>query len=73
MCQIPLGGRCWLGRNADGICNYMVIGIWKFSDALDFLTLLNVVEEHFRQVVGGHWASEQGVVIKQHHHIWLSI
>jgi hypothetical protein len=52
-----------LEGNADGVFNDLVIGIWKFSNALDFLTLLNAVEEHFRQVGGGYWASEQGVML----------
>jgi hypothetical protein len=43
-----------LEENADGVCNYLVIGIWKLSNASDFLTLLDVVEEYFGQVSGGH-------------------
>jgi hypothetical protein len=62
-----------LEENADGVCKDLVIGIWKFSNALDFLTLLDAVEEHFRQIGGGHWALEQGAVIKQRHNIRLSI
>jgi hypothetical protein len=62
-----------LEENADGVHNDLVIGIWKFSNFLDFLTLLDAVEEHFRLVGGGQWALEQGVVVKQCHHIWLSI
>ncbi len=58
------GGDVGLEEDADGIHDDLIIGIWKFSDALDFLALLFAVEEHFRQVVGGHWAPEQGVLIK---------
>jgi hypothetical protein len=62
-----------LEENANGIGNDLVILIWKFTNAVDFLTLLDAVEEHFRQVGGGRWAWELFVVIKQPHHIWLSI
>jgi hypothetical protein len=82
---VHLGGRCFphvkflegenvgLEENVDGVCNDLVIGIWRFSNALDVLTLLDMVVEHFRQVGGGYWASEQGVVIKQRYHIRLSM
>jgi hypothetical protein len=33
-----------LEENADGIWNDLVIRIWQFSDALDFLTLLDAAE-----------------------------
>jgi hypothetical protein len=62
-----------LEEDADGVHNDLIIGIWKFSNALDFLALLYAVEEHFRQVGGGHWAPEQGVTFKLRHHIWFSI
>jgi hypothetical protein len=53
-----------LEDDEDGVCNDLIIGIWKYSDLLDFSTLLYAVEKHFRPVGGSHWAPEQGVVIK---------
>jgi hypothetical protein len=53
---VRLGGQCLLcvklferedvclEENKDGVYNDLVIGVWKFSNALDFLTLLDAVE-----------------------------
>jgi hypothetical protein len=43
--KILEGEDVGLEENADGICNDLVIRTWKFSDLLDFLTLLDAVEE----------------------------
>ncbi len=40
---------------------------------LDFVALLDSVEEHLRQIAGGQWAAEQCVVYVQHHHVRLAV
>jgi hypothetical protein len=42
-------------------------------DCLDLLTLLNLVEEHFRGFGGQEWAEEQCVAVKQQHCIRLAV
>jgi hypothetical protein len=51
-----------LDEDANGVCNDLLLRIQKFPNALDFLALLDTVEEHFEQVSGCHWAPEQGVI-----------
>ncbi len=40
-----------------------------FTDSLDLLALLDVVEEHLRRVAGGQGTPKQGVVVEQRHHV----
>jgi hypothetical protein len=83
--QICLGGHYFpcvellegedvqLDENVDGGRDCLVVGICDVSNALDFLTLLDLVEEHLGQVAWGHSAPEQCVVVEQRNHVRLAV
>jgi hypothetical protein len=62
-----------LEEDAYSISNDLFIGVREIANALDFLTLLDSVEEHFGQIPGRHGTAEQRVVIIQSNHVWLAI
>jgi hypothetical protein len=57
----------------DGSCNDLIVGIWDFLNMLEFLALLDMVEEHLRGVSWGHRTPEQCVIVEQRHNVWLAI
>ena len=60
-------------EDAHHICNDLLLGVLEVANALDFLALLDSVEEHLGQIVGGHWAAEECVICVQHHHVRLAV
>ncbi len=55
------------------VCNDLLLRVWEVADALDFMALLDSVEEHLGQIAGCHWAVEECVVCVQHHHVRLAV
>jgi hypothetical protein len=67
------GEYAGLEEDAYGISNDLFIRVREIANALDFLTLLDSVEEHFGQIAGRHGTAEQRVIGIQCHHVWLAI
>ncbi len=67
------GDYVGLEEDAYGVSNDLLIGVREIADALDFLTLLDSVEEHFGRITCRHGTTEQRVVSMQRNHVWLAI
>ncbi len=62
-----------LEEDAYGISNDLFIGVREIANALDFLTLLDSLEEHFGRITCRHGTAEQRVISMQSNHVWFAI
>ncbi len=62
-----------LEEDAYSVSNDLFIGVREIANALDFLTLLDSVEERLGRITSRHGTAEQRLVGIQRHHVWLAI